>query len=326
MSIIYKTTDEKVNFNDVKNILEMAFGGRKIDNVDEIKEAFINSQYKIYAFDDDKLIGFSRAIANSNYAIIYNVALNPLYQGKGIGKDIINRLVASLEGKEIYTFTHPRTISLYEHLGFVRTKMAFKYIKEADRERVKNQAGVGFFLPDDYLFDGEKRNDIKPIINDNIVYKDHFDDNDIKDINKLLNDYYSDNKSIKDTEKDLKRADFIELAYENNILIGVAEIITDSVKEALLVNAAVKKDYEGVFYNLINKITLRANEYDIFIHANLSDYSFYNNSRDFKRYKTAFKYVGNTFYNERLYLPRDYRYDDELGSEVIRYYKGKILN
>ena len=69
MSIIYKTTDEKVNFNDVKNILEMAFGGRKIDNVDEIKEAFINSKYKIYAFDDDKLIGFSRAIANSKYAI-----------------------------------------------------------------------------------------------------------------------------------------------------------------------------------------------------------------------------------------------------------------
>ena len=30
--------------------------------------------------------------------------------------------------------------------------------------------------------------------------------------------------------------------------------------------------------------------------------------------------------NERLYLPRDYRYIDELGSEVINYYKGKILN
>ena len=303
----------------------MAFGGRKIDNVDEIKIAFQNSQYKIYAFLDNELIGFARAISNSKYAIIYNVALNPNYQGKGIGKEIINKLVSLLKGKEIYTYTHPRTISLYEHLGFVRCKMAFKYIKDIDKEIIQNQEKLGFFLPDDYLFDGEEEL-LLQASSKNILYKDHYDDNDIDSINKLLNDYYLDNKNIIETKSDLERADYIELAYDNNILVGIAEIITDKIKEALLINVATKDGYKAIHHDLIKRITQRANEYDIFIPANLSNYFIYNNSRDFKRYKTAFKYVGDNDYNDKLYLPRNYRYNDELDSEIIKYYKGKILN
>ncbi len=320
LSIIYSTLDEGIDFSKVKDILEMAFGGRKIDDVESVKKAFLNSQYKIYAFDDDKLIGFARAISNNEYAIIYNVALNPNYQGKGIGKEIINRLVSSLKGKEIYTFTHPRTISLYEHLGFVRIKMAFKYIDAIDKDRIYNQEKVGFFLPDGYLFFGEKNNDID-LVQNNIFYKENYDETDIEAINTLLN-----KNDLSKLREDLKRADFIELAYDNEKLIGVALIITDSVKEALLVDAKVYDEYKGIYLTLINKIVKRAKGYDIFIHSNLEDYNIYNNSRDYKRYKTAFKYVGDTSYDERLYLPRDYRYIDELGSEVINYYKGKILN
>ena len=70
-----------VNWNDVSNILKevgMAYFEGEVH-----KKAFENSHTVVFAFENDKLIGFGRAISDGVYqAAIYDVAVLPEYQGK----------------------------------------------------------------------------------------------------------------------------------------------------------------------------------------------------------------------------------------------------
>jgi len=329
MSIIYKYNNDNVNFNEVKDILTKAFTGRKFTDVSNIEKSFINSSHVVYAYDNNKLIGFARAISDSTWAIIYNVALDPKYQGKGIGKKIINDLVKNLGDRHIFTFTHPRTISLYEHLSFVRSKMAFKYVKNTDKERISFQEEAGFFLEDNYLFDGEKKSNNKRINNnDSITYSNNLNNTSIIDINKLLEKAFNNKRDIDKTLYDFRVSQFVELAFDNNKLIGCARLLTDGVGEAILLNVCVDPDYQkrGIGLEIIERLCSQAKDFDIFIHTHPKALSFYNNSRDFKRYKTAFSYEKDDNYSKEFFLPRNYRYKEELKNEEIKYYKGKILN
>ena len=64
-------------------------------------------------FDGSEMIGFGRALSDGAYqAAIYDVAVLPAYQGKGIGKLIVEKLIErcpdcnyilySSPGKEIF--------------------------------------------------------------------------------------------------------------------------------------------------------------------------------------------------------------------------------
>lgn len=87
------------------------------------QQVFENSYAVVFAFDDDKLIGFGRAISDGIcQAAIFNIALDEAYHGKGLGKTIINELVEQVRQCNIILYTHPNTVGLYEHLGFRRMK------------------------------------------------------------------------------------------------------------------------------------------------------------------------------------------------------------
>lgn len=326
--IVYKYDNENVDFNRVLEILKLAFGKREFE-YEKVKKSFLNSSHVIYSYDDEKLIGFARAISDSTWAVIYNVALDPKYQGKGIGKEIINRLVKSLGNRHIFTFTHPRTISLYEHLGFLRSKMAFKYIKNTDKDRVNFQEKTGFFLKDNFLYDGENNNKREVKKNDlDIRYSSDINSTSIEAINLLLERAFKSKRDISKTKEDFNKSSYFELAFHNEKLIGIARLLTDKVGEAILLNVAVDPDYQGLNIggNIINKLCSQAKDYDIFIHTHPKALSFYNNSREYKRYKTAFSYENSKDYDKAFFLPEGYRHEDEYDNEEIKYFKGKIYN
>ncbi|MCR5113983.1 MAG: GNAT family N-acetyltransferase [Acholeplasmatales bacterium] len=206
--------------------------------------------------------------------------------------------------------------------------MAFKYINNSDIERINNQERVGFFLHDNYLFEGEVQGLNREYKKIDVIYNNNLESTTIENINELLEKAFNNKRDIRITEADFKRADFIELAFINNKLVGVARLITDGVGEALLLNVAVDKDYRGygIGHEIIRRLASQADGYDIFIHTHPKAIGFYNNSRDFKRYKTAFTYVGDKEYNHDFFLPRDYRYEDEYDNKEIKYYKGKVFN
>jgi len=87
----------------------------------ELEQMCINSWYAIYAFKENKLIGMGRVISDGVITgIICGVCVLPDYQSKGIGKEIISRLVQYCEQKRVI----PQLLCVealepyYEKLGF----------------------------------------------------------------------------------------------------------------------------------------------------------------------------------------------------------------
>jgi GNAT superfamily N-acetyltransferase len=92
-----------------------------------LKEAFENSHTVVFVFDDDKLIGFGRAISDGVlHAAIYDVAVRPEYQGRKLGTTILENIMESTPQCSFILFASPGKEPFYEKLNFkkMRTGMA----------------------------------------------------------------------------------------------------------------------------------------------------------------------------------------------------------
>lgn len=112
--------------NVINDVLSDAFG--HLHDVNKTKEAFINSQYVILAYIDNKLVGVARALGDSKlYATILNVAVSKQYQGLGIGTNIILRLSKEIKEKLIILNTHPGAVGFYNSIKeYRRNKYLFE--------------------------------------------------------------------------------------------------------------------------------------------------------------------------------------------------------
>ena len=112
--------------NEINDVLSDAFG--HLHDVNKTKEAFINSQYVILAYIDNKLVGVARALGDSKlYATILNVAVSRKYQGLGIGTNIILRLSKEIKEKLIILNTHPGAVGFYNSIKeYRRNKYLFE--------------------------------------------------------------------------------------------------------------------------------------------------------------------------------------------------------
>jgi len=91
-------------------------GGR---SKDKLYCAFENSYTACFAFDEDKLVGTGRAISDGEYhAGIYDVAVLPDYQGQGIGREIMQRLLNRLNVWRIILVADGDNQDFYRKLGF----------------------------------------------------------------------------------------------------------------------------------------------------------------------------------------------------------------
>jgi N-acetylglutamate synthase-like GNAT family acetyltransferase len=90
--------------------------------VEDLKMAIDRSEPVVSAWDEDKLIGFARATSDGIYrAAIWDVAIDPDYQRLGLGRTLVETVLAHpyLQRVErIYLFTTHHQ-SFYERLGFV---------------------------------------------------------------------------------------------------------------------------------------------------------------------------------------------------------------
>ena len=340
MPVEYKRSNDNVDFNQVVYILSRAFRGRKFEDIELIKKSFLSSIKVVYAYDNDKLIGFARAIGDNTWASIYNVALLPEYQGKGIGKAIIQDLIEQLGKRHIFTFTHPKTVSLYERMSFRRTKMAFKYVGEKLDELSKWQEENGFLLPLGFKFENEydkkvsfhEKKETKRIEgNIEIRYSSNLWDASFEEINDLLSDAFNEKRDLNQTINDFKLSQNFELAFDGKKLVGIARLVTDGVKEAMLLNVATLSSYQGrgIALEIIKRLASQVPGYEIFLHAHPGSYSFYNSKKEFRRFQTAFALEPNNFpkdIEEAFFLPVGYRFPREYYDEEMKYYKGKIYD
>ena len=91
------------------------------------RRAFEASHTTVFVYHSDRLIGFGRAISDGEYqAGIYDVAVSPESQRKGVGKAIMQSILDRLSHCNIILYASPGKEGFYRKLGFrgLKTGMA----------------------------------------------------------------------------------------------------------------------------------------------------------------------------------------------------------
>jgi len=124
MEITLSTDVDVISWQELARLFELAPLGKKRDPK-MLGLAFRNSLLKVFAFDGSKLVGAGRALSDGVWrAAIYDVAVLPEYQGKGIGSAIIQHLIHAAHVDVIMLYAAPGKEKYYEHFGFRKMKTA----------------------------------------------------------------------------------------------------------------------------------------------------------------------------------------------------------
>ncbi len=111
--------NRKVSVKDLSNLRE-SVGWNRMEN--EYKNPLMTSYYHIAIYENDELIGYVDCVSNGvTDAYIQDLMVHPDYQGKGIGTDLMNKMIECLKEKRIYMISVVFEESLkpfYEKFGF----------------------------------------------------------------------------------------------------------------------------------------------------------------------------------------------------------------
>ena len=118
--------------------LEALFAAADLDHRKgaKLRRAFENSGRVCFAYDgDNRLIGVCRAITDGEYhAIVYDVAVHPDWQGNGLGKVLMQRLLFRLPVWRVMLIADEEVQGFYRTLGFAPYGDAMALL---DRERLE---------------------------------------------------------------------------------------------------------------------------------------------------------------------------------------------
>ena len=96
------------------------------------RQAFEASHTTVFVHHAGRLIGFGRAISDGVYqAAVYDCAILPEFQGKGIGKRIMQEIQARLSHCNFILYASPGKEGFYETLGFRRMKTGMARFKKS---------------------------------------------------------------------------------------------------------------------------------------------------------------------------------------------------
>lgn len=102
MDTIYFTTEPPKDFGQLLSLYEsLGWNSLKL-SIDDLKPMCNQSWYAIYAFEDQKLVGMGRIISDGVITgIICGLCVLPSYQSKGIGKEMLNRMIDHCEQNRV---------------------------------------------------------------------------------------------------------------------------------------------------------------------------------------------------------------------------------
>jgi GNAT superfamily N-acetyltransferase len=115
--IDYKVDCAGVTATALEDLFRAAgLGGRAGD---KILRAFKNSAVVRLAVASDRLVGACRAITDGEYhACVYDVAVRPEYQGHGVGKELMSRVLSELKVWRVMLVADQQVQGFYRQFGF----------------------------------------------------------------------------------------------------------------------------------------------------------------------------------------------------------------
>lgn len=113
----FECDTSSVDWQALLSLFKLAkLGGREGDKV---RRAFENSTVVCFAFDGAKLVAAGRALSDREYhATIYDVAVHPEYQRRGVGTQLMNELMAMLPVWRVLLVADGDAREFYRRLGF----------------------------------------------------------------------------------------------------------------------------------------------------------------------------------------------------------------
>ena len=112
-------------------LLYQALGWQQFLNLEPstLDQAMTNSWFVLYVYDRDHLIGTGRVISDGAInAYICGIGVEERYRNRGIGTDILNRLVEKCVSKKLHIqlLCEEHLISYYEAKGFSAFAISMK--------------------------------------------------------------------------------------------------------------------------------------------------------------------------------------------------------
>jgi aralkylamine N-acetyltransferase len=92
-----------------------------------LETLFRNSQAQCFAYVNSRLVGAGRALSDRvSWTVIFDVVVEPEYQGKGCGRAIVESLVQQAGASNVLLHSVPGKEEFYGAMGFrmLRTAMA----------------------------------------------------------------------------------------------------------------------------------------------------------------------------------------------------------
>ncbi len=126
---------DQVNWEELSTLYRIAPLGDK--RAEDLAVAFANSRFVCFVYDGELLVGVGRVLADGvDCAYLCDVAVHPGYQGRGLGRAIVNRLKELSAGhRKIILYANPGKEPLYAKLGFHRMLTAMAIFKDNDLAR-----------------------------------------------------------------------------------------------------------------------------------------------------------------------------------------------
>jgi ribosomal protein S18 acetylase RimI-like enzyme len=120
---------ENVDWDELSHLYLIAPLGQK--SPADLKVCFSNSMFKCLVYDSGKLIAAGRALADGvDCSYICDVAVHPDYQGQGLGKQVVMKLVEfSKDHRKIILYAAVGKEPFYRKLGFKRMATAMAIFK-----------------------------------------------------------------------------------------------------------------------------------------------------------------------------------------------------
>lgn len=97
-----------------------------LGNKEKLIKAFDNSLFILGAFDNDKLVGFIRAIGDTEYVLyIQDLIVDPKYHRQGIGKELVKKTSEKFPNERHFFLTtdgkDEKANAFYQAIGLSQT-------------------------------------------------------------------------------------------------------------------------------------------------------------------------------------------------------------
>ena len=120
MPVTWTDSQDRVDWIELEALYRLAPLGNK--SAELLRTVFTNSRYKFFAYAHGKLVAAGRALSDgADCSYVCDVAVMPAHQGRGLGREMVSRLVEASRGhKKIILYSVPGKEGFYRKLGFRR--------------------------------------------------------------------------------------------------------------------------------------------------------------------------------------------------------------